>query len=99
MTVYLANRQRAKLFVEYKSKKERKVSVEGAVRDRTGDGTGGKIRRTNSARRDGKLDGQMGASGEQRATKRENGTGAAKTSGGRRSTKRENGTDEETSSG
>ena len=51
------------------------MSAEGATQDRTGDGRDGKIRRTSNARRDGKLDGQTGASGEQRATKRENGTG------------------------
>ena len=51
------------------------MSAEGATQDRTGDWRDGKIRRTTNARRDGKLDGQTGASGELRATKRENGTG------------------------
>ena len=59
---------------------------------RTGDGTDGKRRRTINARRNGEPDGQTGASGEKRATKRENGTGGAETSGGWRATKRENGT-------
>ena len=76
------------------------MSAESAIRDRTGDGTDGKRRRTSNARRNGKPDGQTGALGEQRATKEENGTGGAETSGGRRATKRENGTDEKvTSSG
>ena len=76
------------------------MSAEAATRERTGDGTDGKRRRTSNARRKGKPDGQTGASGEQRATKRENGTGGAETSGGRRVAKREKDTDEkETSSG
>ena len=56
MTVCQANCQRAKMFVEYNStrqKKERTVSAESATRDRTGDGTNGKRRRTSNARRDG----------------------------------------------
>ena len=65
-----------------------------------GDGTDGKRRRTSNARRNGKPDGQTGASGEKRATKRENGTGGAETSNGWRATKRENGTEgAETSDG
>ena len=103
MTVYLANRQRAKLSVEYNStrrKKGRRVSAISATRDRTGDGTDGKRRRTSNARCNRKPNGRAGAPGEQRATKRENGTGGAEMSGGRRATKRENGTDgKETSSG
>ena len=91
VTVWLANRQRAKCssgtIVPGERKKERCAG--SAKRDRTGDG---KRRRTNNARRDGKPDGQTGASGEWRATKRENGTGGAETSGGWRATKRENGT-------
>ena len=75
------------------------MSAEGATRDRTGDGTDGKRRRTSNARRKEKPDGQMGASGEQRATKRENGAGGAETSGGRSATIRENDTDEEKTSG
>ena len=76
------------------------MSAEGARRDRTGDGTDGKRIRMSNARGKGKPDGRTGASGEQRARKRENGTGGAETSGGRRATKRENDTDEtETSSG
>ena len=97
MTACLANRQRAKLFVEYNSTrrtKERNVRAEGATRDRTGDGTDGKRRRTSNARRKGKPDGRTGATGEQRVTKRENGTGGAETSAGRCVTKRENDTDE-----
>ena len=81
------------MFVEYNStrrKKERTVSAE-----RTVDGTDGERRRTSNARRNGnRTDKQTGTSGEQRATKRENGTGKAEMSGGRRATKRENGTDE-----
>ena len=92
VTVWLANRQRAKMFVEYNStrRKKKKERCAGSAKgDRTGDG---KRRRTNNARRDGKPDGQTGASGEWRATKRENGAGGAETSGGWRATKRENGT-------
>ena len=66
---------------------------------RTGDGTDGKRRRTSNARRNGKPDGQTGASGEKRATKREKGTGGAETSGGWRATKRENGTEGAETSG
>ena len=91
VTVWLANRQRAKCssgtIVPGERKKERCAG--SAKRDRTGDG---KRRRTNNARRDGKPDGQTGASGEWRATKRENGAGGAETSGWWRATKRENGT-------
>ena len=76
------------------------MSAEGATRDKTGDGTDGKRRRTSNARLKGKPGGQTGVSGEQRATKRENGTSGAEASGGRRATKRQNDTDEkETSSG
>ena len=91
VTVWLANRQRAKCssgtIVPGERKKERCAG--SAKGDRTGDG---KRRRTNNARRDGKPDGQTGASGEWRATKRENGAGGAETSGWWRATKRENGT-------
>ena len=86
----LANRQIAKLFVEYSStrrKKERSVSTKSAIRDRKGDGTDGKRRRTSNARRNEKPDGRTGKSGEQCATKRENGTAGAKTSGRWRATK------------
>ena len=68
MTVCLANRQRAKLFVEDSStrrKKERDLSAESATRDRTGDGTDGKRRRTSNSRRNGEPDERTGASGEQ----------------------------------
>ena len=92
VTVCLVNRQRAKKFVEYNSTRRKKRRTEARKGGRTGDGTDGKRRRTSSARRNGKPDGQMGASGEWRATKRENGTGGAETSGGWRATKRENGT-------
>ena len=94
MTVCLANRQRAKMFVEYNStrQKEKERCAGSAKRDRTGDGTDEKRRRKSNARLNGKPDGQTGASGEWRATKRENGTGGAETSGGWRATKRENGT-------
>ena len=75
VTVCLANRHKAKTFVENKStrrKKERTVSAESATMDRTGDGTDGKRRRTSNARCKGR------AAGERRATKRENGTGGRK---------------------
>ena len=73
-----------------KRKKER--CARSAKKGRTGDGTDGKRRLTINARRNGEPDGQTGASGEKRATKRESGTGGAETSGGWRATKRENGT-------
>ena len=84
------------MFVGYSStwrKKERAVSAERATRDRTGEGTDGKRRRTSKARRNGKLDGQTGAAGEQRATKRGNGTGETKRLAGWRAAKRENAKD------
>ena len=56
-------------------------------------GTDEKRHQTSNARRNGKPVGQMGASGEQRATKRENGMGRVETSGGWRTTKQENATD------
>ena len=74
------------------------MSSESATRDRTGEGTDGKRRRASNARRNGKPHGLTAASGEQRATKRKNGTGVVEMSVGRRTTKRENGTDEEASS-
>ena len=67
--------------------------------ERAGDGTDVKRRRTSNARRNGKPHGQTGASGEKRATKRENGTGGAETTGGWPSTKRENGTEGAETSG
>ena len=85
VTVCLAKRQRAKLFVEYSStrrKKERTVSAESATRDKTGVGMEGKRRQTSNAQRSGKSDGQTGASGKQRATKRENGKDEKETSSG-----------------
>ena len=97
MMVCLENRQSAGLFVEYSStrrKKERAVSAKSATRDRTGDGTDGKSRRTINARRNGKPAAQTGTSDEERATKRENGTGGTGISGEWRATERENGTGE-----
>ena len=91
------------MFVGYnitRQKKKRTMSAESATRDKMGDGTHGKRRRTSNARRKRKHDGRTGASDEQRATKRENGTGGAETPGGWRATKRENYTNEkETSRG
>ena len=54
------------------------MSAESATRDRAGDRTDGKRRRAINARSNGEPDGQTGASGENRATKRENGTGGRK---------------------
>ena len=92
MTVCLANRQRARMFVEYNStrrKKERTVSAESATRDRTGDGTDGKRRRMSNARRDGsaRQSRKMARAwrkrrAELRATKRENGSDKKETSSG-----------------
>ena len=60
------------------------------TRDRTGHGTSGKRRQTSNPLHNGKPDGQMGESGEQRATNSERET---EMSGGRRVAKPENGTD------
>ena len=77
------------MFVEYNSTRRKKERCAGSAKSgRTGDGTDGKRRRTSNVRRNGKPDGQTRASGEKRATKRENSKGGAETSGGWRATKR-----------
>ena len=81
VTVCLANSQRAKLLVEYSSTRRKKERKSGERRERNtgqnGRRDGRKRRRASNARRNGKTDGQTGTLGEQRLTKRENGTRGA----------------------
>ena len=93
MTVCPANRQRAKVFVEYRSTRRKKKNFE-----RTKRGTGqngrraeGKRRQKNNAQRNGNCDGRMGTSGEERTTKQGKRYSGTETSGGRHATKRGNG--------
>ena len=94
MSICLEDCQRVKVFVEYRStprRKEKAVSVQSATRDRMGDGTGGKKRRTGNARRSERPDGQTRTPGEQRPTNWENDTGGKETSSELRATNREDG--------
>ena len=93
--------QRTGKVVEHTVPNKNRSRALNAMRSTRGETKGNTESRARNARRVGNV--TKGKSGEQRATKRENGTGGGgglEMSGGRRSTKRENATDQkERSSG